>query len=234
MLGWVSSWAPPLGGMLGDRSTCGCRFCGIGLPGRDELAYGYFVLPESLPPGAASVSTGARQSGIGIARTGDLKAVGPLVCGDRAERLWRSSSLHSSWVLYTQDPDPRLRLPGHPAHRAPRARGAGVLRDPPQRRQRRVHARLRRPRASSCPAATPAPTRTHELRAPQAVWELGVPVLGICYGMQTMAVQLGGRSRPAPSASSATPRCARAATRSCSTASRTSHTPKATACSRCG
>jgi GMP synthase (glutamine-hydrolysing) len=32
-----------------------------------------------------------------------------------------------------------------------------------------------------------------ELRAPQAVWELGVPVLGICYGMQTMAAQLGGR-----------------------------------------
>ncbi|TXH03784.1 MAG: glutamine-hydrolyzing GMP synthase [Nevskiaceae bacterium] len=29
-------------------------------------------------------------------------------------------------------------------------------------------------------------------RAPQAVWELGVPVLGICYGMQTMAMQLGG------------------------------------------
>jgi GMP synthase (glutamine-hydrolysing) len=32
----------------------------------------------------------------------------------------------------------------------------------------------------------------HELRAPQAVWEIGVPVLGICYGMFTMAVQLGG------------------------------------------
>ncbi len=32
----------------------------------------------------------------------------------------------------------------------------------------------------------------HELRAPAAVWELGVPVLGICYGMFTMAVQLGG------------------------------------------
>jgi GMP synthase (glutamine-hydrolysing) len=32
----------------------------------------------------------------------------------------------------------------------------------------------------------------HELRAPQAVWDLGVPVLGICYGMQTMAQQLGG------------------------------------------
>jgi GMP synthase (glutamine-hydrolysing) len=29
--------------------------------------------------------------------------------------------------------------------------------------------------------------------APQAVFEIGVPVLGICYGMQTMAQQLGGR-----------------------------------------
>ena len=30
-------------------------------------------------------------------------------------------------------------------------------------------------------------------RAPQSVFDLGVPVLGICYGMQTMAGQLGGR-----------------------------------------
>ncbi len=29
-------------------------------------------------------------------------------------------------------------------------------------------------------------------KAPQVVFELGVPVLGICYGMQTMAEQLGG------------------------------------------
>ena len=33
-------------------------------------------------------------------------------------------------------------------------------------------------------------------RAPQAVFGLGVPVLGICYGMQTMAQQLGGRVEP--------------------------------------
>jgi GMP synthase (glutamine-hydrolysing) len=32
--------------------------------------------------------------------------------------------------------------------------------------------------------------------APVAVFELGVPVLGICYGMQTMAAQLGGRVEP--------------------------------------
>ncbi|MDZ3822118.1 MAG: glutamine-hydrolyzing GMP synthase [Pseudoxanthomonas sp.] len=34
-------------------------------------------------------------------------------------------------------------------------------------------------------------------RAPQAVFEAGVPVLGICYGMQTMAVQLGGSTEAA-------------------------------------
>ena len=34
---------------------------------------------------------------------------------------------------------------------------------------------------------------SQELRAPQAVWDCGVPVLGICYGMQTMAAQLGGK-----------------------------------------
>ena len=33
----------------------------------------------------------------------------------------------------------------------------------------------------------------HDLRAPQAVWDSGVPVLGICYGMFTMAVQQGGQ-----------------------------------------
>jgi GMP synthase (glutamine-hydrolysing) len=35
-------------------------------------------------------------------------------------------------------------------------------------------------------------TAEYAPRAPQRVFELGVPVLGICYGMQTMAAQLGG------------------------------------------
>ena len=42
-------------------------------------------------------------------------------------------------------------------------------------------------------SATPG---EHESHAPQAVFELGVPVLGICYGMQTMAAQLGGKVEP--------------------------------------
>ena len=35
-----------------------------------------------------------------------------------------------------------------------------------------------------------------DLRAPQAVWDIGVPVLGICYGMFAMTVQLGGEVEP--------------------------------------
>ena len=40
------------------------------------------------------------------------------------------------------------------------------------------------------------PESVHEAdspRAPQAVFDLGVPVFGICYGMQTMSEQLGGK-----------------------------------------
>ena len=37
-------------------------------------------------------------------------------------------------------------------------------------------------------------------RAPEVVFQLGVPVLGICYGMQTMAQQLGGKVMTAESA----------------------------------
>ncbi len=36
-------------------------------------------------------------------------------------------------------------------------------------------------------------TEADTARAPRVVFELGVPVLGICYGMQTMAAQLGGK-----------------------------------------
>jgi len=40
-------------------------------------------------------------------------------------------------------------------------------------------------------------------RAPQVVFDLGIPVLGICYGMQTMAQQLGGKVMTAEAAGKA-------------------------------
>ncbi len=40
-------------------------------------------------------------------------------------------------------------------------------------------------------------------RAPKIVFELGIPVLGICYGMQTMAQQLGGQVMTAEAAGKA-------------------------------
>ena len=40
-------------------------------------------------------------------------------------------------------------------------------------------------------------------RAPAVVFELGIPVLGICYGMQTMAQQLGGKVMTAEAAGKA-------------------------------
>ncbi len=39
-------------------------------------------------------------------------------------------------------------------------------------------------------------TATHTPRAPDSVFTLGCPVLGICYGMQAMAEQLGGKVEP--------------------------------------
>jgi GMP synthase (glutamine-hydrolysing) len=40
-------------------------------------------------------------------------------------------------------------------------------------------------------------TLNDSARAPQIVFDLGVPILGICYGMQTMATQLGGQATSA-------------------------------------
>jgi len=39
-------------------------------------------------------------------------------------------------------------------------------------------------------------TTSHSPRAPEIVLSLGCPVLGICYGMQTIALQLGGKVDP--------------------------------------
>jgi len=51
----------------------------------------------------------------------------------------------------------------------------------------------RRPRAIILSGGPASVTDKDAPRAPQAVFEQGVPVLGICYGEMTMAAQLGGR-----------------------------------------
>ena len=49
------------------------------------------------------------------------------------------------------------------------------------------------PRGIILSGSHPSTYEAQDLRAPEAVWRLGVPVLGICYGMFTMTVQLGGQ-----------------------------------------
>src|SRR6201995_3785529 len=77
---------------------------------------------------------------------------------------------------------------------ARRARGGGVFRQrPPHHRVGVEEVRRRRPKGlilSGGPAsvyADDAPKLDPELL------ELGIPVLGICYGMQLLALKLGGR-----------------------------------------
>ena len=53
--------------------------------------------------------------------------------------------------------------------------------------------RIFKPRGVILSGGPETVTAEHTPRAPQLVFELGVPVLGICYGMQTMAQQLGGK-----------------------------------------
>jgi GMP synthase (glutamine-hydrolysing) len=62
----------------------------------------------------------------------------------------------------------------------------------PLRRQRRLRARLRR--EGRHPVRQPhVGLRRRDRPRAAGVFDLGVPVLGICYGMQTMAQQLGGK-----------------------------------------
>ena len=93
---------------------------------------------------------------------------------------------------------PRLRLAIHPVDCAPPARTVGLRRDPavryaagedPARGPGRDHPVGRaeeRLRSRARRTATPA------------VFDAGVPVLGICYGMQLMTHALGGEVAPAP------------------------------------
>ena len=93
----------------------------------------------------------------------------------------------------------------------------------------KAEAALGRLRAASAIILSGGPASVHETgtpRAPQAVFDAGVPVLGICYGEQAMVAALGGAVEGGHTASSAAPssrsstrrRCSRACARSASEA----------------
>ena len=93
---------------------------------------------------------------------------------------------------------PRFRLAVHPVDCAPAARAVGLLGDPAVR-----HAAGRDPRRA--PVGDHPVGRAEERvakparrTAMPAVFDAGVPVLGICYGMQLMTDALGGEVAPAP------------------------------------
>ncbi len=51
------------------------------------------------------------------------------------------------------------------------------------------------PRAIILSGGPESATELNGVRVPEGIFDMGVPVLGICYGMQTMAEQLGGKVR---------------------------------------
>lgn len=76
---------------------------------------------------------------------------------------------------------------------ARRVREAGVYSELHPHDMSEVDIRAFKPSGVILSGSHASVTEEDTARAPQVVFELGVPVLGICYGMQTMAAQLGGK-----------------------------------------
>ena len=101
-------------------------------------------------------------------------------------------------------PGPRLRRPVLAADRAAHPRVRGLRRAAPARHAARAHPRARPARAGALRRPGLGLRRGRAARCARELLELGIPVLGICYGMQLMAQRArrrgrgrrGGRVRP--------------------------------------
>ena len=71
-------------------------------------------------------------------------------------------------------------------------------------------------------------------KAPAIVFDMQVPVLGICYGLHTMAAQLGGRVEPSDEKEFGYAEVELTAPQHCSTALQNGSRIRATACWMCG
>ena len=89
------------------------------------------------------------------------------------------------------------------------------------------------PRRSSSPGG-PNSVYESDYQADPALFSLGVPVLGICYGMQWMAQTLGGKGGIGDTANSATPKIRARGHSKLFNGLQTAATPKAMACWTCG
>jgi GMP synthase (glutamine-hydrolysing) len=76
---------------------------------------------------------------------------------------------------------------------ARRVREAGVYCEIVPFNQAEAALQTAQPKAIILSGGPASVTLSHTPRAPQAVFEMGVPVLGICYGQQAMVQQLGGK-----------------------------------------
>ena len=118
--------------------------------------------------------------------------------------LWSAAQAH---LIIARSPSPRdspnhrrprFRIAVHAVDRAPAARAVGLLRDSAVRHAGRRDRPAAARSASSCRAARRASRRTARRSASRRSSTAGVPMLGICYGMQLMTEMLGGEVAPAP------------------------------------
>jgi IMP dehydrogenase/GMP reductase len=116
-------------------------------------------------------------------------------CVSRTSTTCRSrKKLPTTGSIDGPHPHPRLRFASHAAHCTPHPRGRRLLRAAMPNDVGEKFFRDYDPKGIILSGSHARRSTRSTRSADPDVFEHGVPVLGICYGMQTMAAQLGGAS----------------------------------------